>query len=67
MGYVNIWMGDCLNSTLAMEGFSVGISFCRQTFINSSALLVYLINIFMRKYEVTISLGGGGGGGLAIF
>ena len=46
MGYVCTWMGDHLSS-----GPGMGICFCRQTFINSSALLVSMMAVQLTHVE----------------
>ena len=45
MDYVSPWMGDRLSSRPAMGCVCVEISLCRQTFINSSALLMSLVAV----------------------
>ena len=48
MGYVSTWMGDHLSLGPAVGCIQVRISFCHETFVNSSALLVSLMALRSR-------------------
>ena len=49
VGYVSTRMDDCLSLGPTVECIEVGISFCHETFINSSALLVSLMALGSHK------------------
>ena len=49
MGYLSTWIGDLLSSRPVVGSIGVGISLCHQTFVNSSALLVFLMALSFRS------------------